>query len=85
MKPVSPVVNKNLVEVVYAKEQTQYLPLPALRGKDGVVITRWKLSMRERIKIAITGSLWLFQLTFNQIFQPQRPTVDKPVVTKKVE
>ena len=51
--------------VVYAKDQPEYLPLPAWRGEDGTVVTRWHLSFLERLKIAIGGSLWLTVLTFN--------------------
>jgi hypothetical protein len=77
MIPVSPVI-KGFEEVVFAKNQPQYLPLPAIRCQDGTVITRWKLSIRERIKILLTGHFFLHQLTFNQPLQPQRPSVDIP-------
>jgi len=65
--------------VVFAKDQPQYLPLPARREEDGMVITCWKLSFIERVKILFTGKMWLSQLTFNDPLQPQRPQVDSPL------
>ena len=43
MEPMSPVLDKNqfgLSEIVFAKDQPEYLPLPAIRLNDGTVITR---------------------------------------------
>lgn len=65
-------------EMVFAKDQPQYRPLPALRLEDGRVITRWKLSLKERFQVLWTGSLFLQQLTFNSPLQPQLPSVDEP-------
>jgi len=77
MKPISPVV-KGFEEVVIAKDQPEYLPLPAIICDDGRVISRWRLSLKERIKVFFTGNLWLHQLAFHQPLQPQLPTVDIP-------
>ena len=64
---------------VLAKDQPQYIPLPAYVGDDanGEVITCWELSMRERIKLLFTGKLWISKLTFGQLLQPLLPSVDK--------
>ena len=71
MKPVSPVIpGIKLPEVIYAENQPEYTPLPAYRADDGMVITRWKLSLTERLRIALHGHLWLSVLTFNQPLQP---------------
>jgi hypothetical protein len=81
MKPISPVIpGYDLNEVIYGKDQSQYLPLPAVKGKDGMVVTRWKLTWAERFHIFRTGNLWLHQLSFNQPLQPQRPSVYVPKV-----
>lgn len=56
--------------VVFAKDQPEYQPLPALRLPDGEVITCWQLSAEELEQIAITGKIYLKQLTFNQPLQP---------------
>lgn len=69
MKPVSPVI-PGLPEVVYAKDQPEYLPLPAHRAEDGCVTTRWRLTWKERLKVLVTGNIWLQLLTFNQPLQP---------------
>lgn len=68
------------VNVTFAKDQPEYLPLPAHRTEDGQVISCWKLSWRERITIACGGRIWLRQLTFNQALQPQLPSVESPFV-----
>jgi hypothetical protein len=77
MKPVSPVI-KGFDEVVYAKNQPEYRPLPAIKCADGTVISRWRLTWRERLRVLFKGNLYLQQLTFNAPLQPQLPSVDEP-------
>jgi hypothetical protein len=77
MKPVSPVAidpekRWGVSEIDFAKDQPQYLPLPALRFSDGLVVSRWTFSMRERFKILLGGSVYLGQLTFNTPLRPVR-------------
>jgi hypothetical protein len=79
MKPVSPVAMEpelrcGVSEVIYAKDQPQYLPLPALAFNDGLVVTRWGLSLWERVKVALGGSVYLSQLTFGGPLQPVKLT-----------
>lgn len=62
----------------FAVNQPQYQPLPAWRGDDGTVISCWQLSRRERLKLLVTGKIWLRVLTFNKPLQPQRLDVDRP-------
>ncbi len=64
-----------------AKDQAEYLTLPAHRNKDGVVTSCWKLTWRERFKILIRGKFWFQQHTFNGPLQPQLPSVNKPELT----
>jgi hypothetical protein len=67
--------------VIYAKDQPQYWPLPAFKLPNdarGQVICCWKLTWIERIKIAFTGKIWHSMLTFNKPLQPQMMWVDKP-------
>jgi hypothetical protein len=55
--------------IVFAKDQPQYIPLPAL--SDGnKVLTKWKLSKEELEEIAITGEIYLKILTFGDKLQP---------------
>ena len=80
MKPVSfPEQN-----VVIAKDQPQYLPLPAhIEPHDKYDPSRrttfcWQLSWRERLTLLVTGKLWHQVLTFNSPLQPQLLLVEKP-------
>ncbi len=75
MKPISPVYKDSeelwgVKEVIYAKDQPEYLQLPALKFDDGLVVSKWKLSFVERIKILFTGNIFLGLLTFNKPLQP---------------
>jgi len=65
---------------VIAKNQAEYLPLPAHRFGDdeGRIACCWKLTLLERIKILFTGRIWHQVLTFNDPLQPQLLTVEKP-------
>lgn len=81
MKPVSPVIpGVELPEITYAKDQPEYQPLPAHRSPDGTVLTRWKLSFRERLSVLLRGDLYLFVSTYNQPLQPLMLQVEKPGV-----
>lgn len=65
---------------VFAKDQPQYLPLPAHHCKDaeGRVIFCWKLNRKERRRLARRGVIWQHVLTFNQPLQPQLLSTDSP-------
>lgn len=57
--------------IVFAKDQPQYHPLPA--HSDGHHVTScWRLSLWERIRLLVTGRLYLQVLTFKQPLQPQK-------------
>lgn len=66
-----------------AKNQKEYLSLPAWKSKDGIVISCWQLSFIERIKLLFTGRLWFKILTLNKPLQPQRPLIDHPFKKEK--
>lgn len=70
----------NIKEVVFAKDQPEYLQLPAIKLPDGQVITRWNFTLKERIKILFSGNLWLSLLTFNNPLQPIQLWVDEPTI-----
>lgn len=63
---------------VFAKDQPQYLPLPAHFDADGWVTSCWGLSDEEVAKIISTKKLWMTSLTFKQPLQPFMITVDRP-------
>lgn len=67
--------------VVIAKDQPEYLPLPAYRyhnDPSGRIVCCWKLSWLERLKLLFTGKLWHQVLTFNHPLQPQLLETEKP-------
>jgi hypothetical protein len=66
--------------VVIAKDQPEYRPLPAHQHGDnhGRITCCWKLSLRERLIVLLTGRLWHSILTFNHPLQPQLLSVEKP-------
>lgn len=64
--------------VVFAKDQPQYQPLPAYRSREGQVISCWRLTLWERLCLLFSGRLWLRQLTFGDPLQPQLPAAKRP-------
>jgi len=56
----------------FAKNQKQYKTLPAYydNGKEGHVVTCWKLSFKERIRILFKGKVWMSLMTFKNPLQP---------------
>lgn len=67
------------VNVTYAKDQPEYLPLPGYKSEanNGEFIFCMGLSFRERIKLLFTGKLWCSLMTFNKPLTPSFFTVDK--------
>lgn len=64
---------------VWAKDQPEYLSLPAYSNDDRT-ISCWQLTWRERLILLFTGRLWLHQLNFGAALQAQLPSVDYPFV-----
>ncbi len=65
--------------ITFAENQPEYIPLPAHRQPDGTVTTRWRLTWRERLRILLTGDLWLQVLTFNRPLQPVKLDTQCPI------
>ncbi len=63
----------------FAKKQPEYLPLPALKidNDEGHVITCWKMTWRERIKVLFTGRVWLSLMSFNKPLTPSYMSVHR--------
>jgi hypothetical protein len=74
MKPIM-FIEQN---AIIAKNQPQYIPLPAYRDSDGEVVTCWGLSFWERVKVLFRGRVWLLVKTFNRPIHPLFMTVDYP-------
>lgn len=66
--------------IVIAKDQPEYLPLPAHRfsGSDGRIACCWHLTWLERLMVLFRGRIWHQVLTFNHPLQPQLLTIEKP-------
>ena len=80
MIPITPVVpGLDLPVTTFAKDQPEYNPLPSYRCEDGTVVTRWRLSFRERMLVLIGRSIWHSQLTFNHPLQPIKMTTNCPL------
>lgn len=81
MDPASPVLlNFSAPEIVIAKDQPQYRPLPAV-VVNGMVTTRWRLSWRDRLIVFLGGNIWLQILTFGNPLQPVKLSSEEPQMT----
>jgi hypothetical protein len=70
-KPTSPVLPEYRENgVVFAKNQLEYLPLPALRTAGGTVMSRWSLTIEEHAAIWMGADIFLLSMTYNQPLQP---------------
>lgn len=58
--------------VVFAENQPEYEALPALKikGHEGQVVSCWRLSFRERLRVLFTGKVWVSLLSFNKPLTP---------------
>lgn len=65
--------------VTFAKDQPEYNQLPAFKdnGPEGEVVTCWKLTFKERLRILFKGKVWLCLLSFNQPLTPSFMTTKK--------
>jgi hypothetical protein len=66
------------IKVVYAKDQPEYIPLPALRTPDGRVTSRWRLEPNDLLLIQNGVDIYLTMHTFNGPLQPVQLTVGPP-------
>jgi hypothetical protein len=77
--PSTPIVpGQNLTVTKIAERQKEYETLPAWISDDGVVLTRWHLSWKERFIAFFRGDIYLFQWTFNRPLQPVAMQIKKP-------
>jgi hypothetical protein len=67
--------------VVFAKDQPQYMPLPAFVSSNGSLVTScWRMTWGERLRNLITGRVYVSLLTFGQPLQPQIISIKPPAV-----
>ncbi len=78
---------------IFAKHQGEYVSLPAfydysnLDGERhfGRVVHCWKLSWRERLRVILSGRMWVQVLTFEKPLQPVRLATEKPLMPVQLE
>ena len=65
---------------VYAEDQEEYLPLHAYKHGDklGSISSCWQLTLRERLKVLLTGRIYSTLLSFGKPLTPQRLDVNPP-------
>lgn len=70
MTPVEqvPAEGERLVHI--AKDQPEYITLPAIVRPDGIILTEWALSEEERAAIARGENIRLWIWTFGKPLQP---------------
>jgi hypothetical protein len=66
-------------EVVFAEEQPEYIPLRALRSRDGAgrVLSRWTPTEEQRAAIAAGADVFLELVTFGAPLQPIRIAISE--------
>ncbi len=66
--------------IIVAKDQPPYIPLPAHFSGDslGTLVTCWELTEADLERIKTTRCIWLTQVTFNQLVQPQCASIEPP-------
>lgn len=73
MKPVK-FAESNMV---FGAGQSEYKELPALATEDGQIITFWKMSLVERLRVLFSRGVWLSMITFNRGVSPVYMTTKK--------
>lgn len=63
--------------LVIAKDQPEYLPLPAYVDSEGLVTFCWQLSWKERLQLLWSGCIWHQVMTFSSSLQPQLLLTEK--------
>lgn len=67
--------------ITFGEGQPQYKPLPAFMADDGTVVTCWRLTWRERLRLLFTGRIFIMTLTFKAPIQPMLPTLSNPLTS----
>lgn len=65
------------VNVIYAKDQPEYNPLPVYKDEKGTLVSCWELTDEEIEQIKTDKCIWLSVMTFNQPLQPMFMTANK--------
>jgi hypothetical protein len=71
MNPITPESRPDARAVIFAKDQPEYLPLPA-NVSHPYVETKWELTWKERLYAMFRGTMYLTVMTFGNPLQPIR-------------
>lgn len=69
-RPITPSRSIEGEQAVYAANQPEYQPLPVWAKPDGTVVSRWRLTWRERLAALFGRDLYVEVLTFYRPLQP---------------
>jgi hypothetical protein len=69
--------------VVYAEGQDEYNSLPCLKDDKGDVVICQQMTLRERLRVLVTGKVWLHLMTFNKPLTPHYMTTNKDELIQK--
>lgn len=69
--------------IVFGKNQPEYLPLPAKQVDDSTIMTCWELTDEDILLINSSKKIWLGIMTFGKPLQPvlltaSRTDIDAP-------
>ena len=71
-------INFKECNVNFAGNQKEYKNLPAFYdSKNGIVISCYKLTFKDLMKVIFTRKIWLGVMTFNKPLQPQLMSIYK--------
>lgn len=57
-------------DIVFGKNQPEYLPLPAKQINENTIMTCWELSDDDIVLLASSKKIWLGIKTFGKPLQP---------------
>lgn len=59
-------------------EGREVSPLPAHQTQDGRVVSCWKLTFTDKMKVLLLGKVWIQTLTYGQPLQPVSASIETP-------
>lgn len=70
---------------IFAENQSEYEMLPAFKAdtSQGEVVSCWKLSIKERLRLLWSGKLWMSLVTYNNPLQASILSTQKSDVLYK--
>jgi len=78
VSPASPVIpGSDYPEVVFAKDQPPYKPLPLILSDNGVALSRWRMSWKERLQVLLHGNIWV-KVIHGGVIQPIKLLTEAP-------